>query len=145
MLISPLVAAGTVFQEPRGPAASSQFELTSVPATIKNLFNLTSFLTKRDAWAGSFDELLLDQPRMDTPVHLPDAPKPSSPWIPAPPTDAQRQTSGANFDGHRRRTEATTAQEAKHCVPGWDHGSEPTCLGVEELPFAMHMRNGRRV
>jgi hypothetical protein len=27
----------------------SQFELTSVPATVKNLFNLSGFLTKRDA------------------------------------------------------------------------------------------------
>jgi phospholipase C len=50
MLISPLVDGGVVFQEPRGPTPTSQFELTSVPATIKNLFNLTSFLTKRDSW-----------------------------------------------------------------------------------------------
>ena len=52
MLIGPWVPRGAVFQEPkRGPANSSQFELTSVPATVKNLFNLSSFLTKRDAWA----------------------------------------------------------------------------------------------
>ena len=43
----------------------------------QNLFNLTTFLTKRDAWAGSFDELLLDTPRMDTPYHLPEAPAPT--------------------------------------------------------------------
>ena len=53
MLISPLVPRGAVFQEPaRGPSNTSQFELTSVAATVKNLFNLSSFLTKRDAWAG---------------------------------------------------------------------------------------------
>ena len=88
MLISPWVAAGAVFQEPLGPTNTSQFELTSVPATVKNLFNLTSFLTKRDAWAGSFDELLLDKPRADAPMHLPDAPEPASPWDPPPPLEA---------------------------------------------------------
>ena len=45
---------------------TSQFDHTSILATVKNLFNLTGFLTKRDAWAGSFDELLLDAPRADS-------------------------------------------------------------------------------
>jgi len=85
MLMSPWVARGAVFQEPKGPSNTSQFELSSVPATIKNLFNLSFFLTKRDAWAGSFDELLLEVPRTDTPTHLPDAPAPSTPWDPPPP------------------------------------------------------------
>ena len=85
MLISPLVAKGSVFQEPKkGPTENSQFDLSSISATVKNLFNLTSFLTKRDAWAGSFDELLMDEPRTDCPMHLPDAPKPASPWGPVP-------------------------------------------------------------
>ncbi len=35
-------------------------------------------------WAGSFDELLLDAPRTDTPEHLPDAPAPAKPWGPIP-------------------------------------------------------------
>lgn len=83
MLMSPWVKAGSVFQEPKGPTNSSQFDLTSVPATLKNLFNLTGgFLTKRDAWSGSFDELLLDSPRQDAPLHLPEAPKPAKPWDP---------------------------------------------------------------
>ena len=44
MLISPWVGKGVVFQEPRhGPFNTSQFELTSVPATVKNLFNLFFF------------------------------------------------------------------------------------------------------
>jgi hypothetical protein len=42
-----------LLQEPRGPTRTSQFELSSVPATLKTLFNLTGFLTARDAWAGS--------------------------------------------------------------------------------------------
>jgi len=85
MLISPWVAKGAVFQSPKkGPTPTSQFELTSLPATVKNLFNLSSFLTKRDAWAGSFDELLLDVPRTDCPMHLPEAPPAASPWDPPP-------------------------------------------------------------
>ena len=69
MLISPWVAKDTVFQQPsHGPQPSSQFELSSVPATVKNLFNLTSFLTKRDAWAGNLEELLLPHPRTCAPT-----------------------------------------------------------------------------
>ena len=81
MLISPLVPKGAVFQEPQqGPFATSQFDLTSILATTKNLFNLSSFLTKRDAWAGSFTELLLDEPRTDAPLHLPTPPMNVTPW-----------------------------------------------------------------
>jgi phospholipase C len=95
LLISPWVQRGAVFQEPACSAAqhrngscpdslptlsTAQFEHSSLPATIKSLFNLTSFLTKRDAWAGDFSELLLDAPRTDTPVHLPDALAPAAPW-----------------------------------------------------------------
>lgn len=82
MLASPWVPAGAVFQEPKGPTNTSQFDLTSVPATLKNLFNLSSFLTKRDEWSGSFHELLLEAPRRDAPLHLPGAPRPAKPWEP---------------------------------------------------------------
>lgn len=89
MLMSPWVAKGSVFQEPKkGPSSTSHFELTSVAATVKSLFNLTTFLTKRDAWAGSFEELLLDSPRTDEgPMQLPEAPKPAKPW--GPPHDKE--------------------------------------------------------
>ena len=50
-----------------GPTPSSQFEITSVASSVKKLFNLTSFLTARDAWAAPVDELLLPQARTDTP------------------------------------------------------------------------------
>ena len=62
-LISPWVEKGVVIQEPSGPTNTSQFELSSIPATIHSLFNLSMFLTKRDEWAGTFDELLLDEVR----------------------------------------------------------------------------------
>ena len=54
MLISPMVAQGVIQEPKNGPFDTSQFELTSVASTVKNLFNLSSFLTKRDEWAGSF-------------------------------------------------------------------------------------------
>ena len=65
---------GAVFQEPDGPFNTSQFELTSVASTVKTLFNLSSFLTKRDEWAGEFYSLLRDEPRdeADMPKHLPE-------------------------------------------------------------------------
>ncbi|CAN1231882.1 Non-specific phospholipase C1 [Linum grandiflorum] len=47
-----------------------RFEHSSVPATVKKLFNLKSnFLTKRDAWAGTFDSYfnLRKTPRNDCP------------------------------------------------------------------------------
>jgi len=69
MLISPWIPKGTVFQEPKGPSSTSQYEHASIPATIRQLFGLPEFLTKRDAWAGTFLELLtLDAPRTDAPI-----------------------------------------------------------------------------
>ena len=40
MLISPWVSKGAVIQEPKGPTNTSQFELSSISATLHNLFNL---------------------------------------------------------------------------------------------------------
>mmetsp|Transcript_20438 Transcript_20438/g.37255 ORF Transcript_20438/g.37255 Transcript_20438/m.37255 type:complete len:500 (+) Transcript_20438:75-1574(+) len=82
ILISPLIPKGTVIQDPDGPVGSarrpyadSKYELSSIPATVKNLFGLPKFLTHRDAWAGSFHDVFsLKEPRTDTPEHLPDAP-----------------------------------------------------------------------
>jgi phospholipase C len=84
-MMSPWVGKGAVFQRPaKGNFNSSEFEETSVPATVKSLFNLTGYLTKRDEWAASFEELLLDTARTDTPMHLPTPPKPTGNWTPAP-------------------------------------------------------------
>mmetsp|Transcript_16985 Transcript_16985/g.33163 ORF Transcript_16985/g.33163 Transcript_16985/m.33163 type:complete len:656 (-) Transcript_16985:151-2118(-) len=117
MMISPWIAKGTVFQEPKkGPTKTSQFELSSIPATIKNLFNLTTFLTKRDAWAGNFEELFLDELRTDAPMHLPAAPPSAAPWSPPPKDDD---------DSSKRRL-------AQHCssVHG---GSEELCRGYKAV------------
>ncbi|KAL8140127.1 hypothetical protein V2J09_006148 [Rumex salicifolius] len=65
-----------VVSKPNGPTPSSEFEHSSIPATIKKIFNLTSdFLNRRDAWAGTFEGVVaqLTSPRTDCPVVLPDA------------------------------------------------------------------------
>ena len=168
MLISPWVAKGTVFQEPQaGPSPTSQFELTSIPATIKNLFNLSSFLTKRDAWAGNFEELLLDSPRDDAPMHLPDAPAPASPWDPPPPAGRKADDDGDDDDAaaerrkfrppngddddddeRRRRALAVGAggdvaepAPERHCS-SWHGGPEAPCRAAT-APSLKQQRNAR--
>lgn len=59
------------------PFPTSEFEHSSIPATVKLLFNLTSpFLTKRDEWAATFDSILRTRsdPRTDCPGWLPPPP-----------------------------------------------------------------------
>ena len=82
ILISPWVKKGTVVSEPPSiskPFNDSQYDGTSIVSTIKRLFNLPRFLTKRDAWSASFAHVFeeLTSPRGDTPYHLPEAPKPT--------------------------------------------------------------------
>jgi phospholipase C len=70
MIVDVNVCCTAVIHEPAGPRPSSQFEHSSIPATVKKLFNLKSnFLTRRDAWAGSFENYfyLRDTPRDDCP------------------------------------------------------------------------------
>ena len=164
MLISPWVRKGAVFQTPKGPTPTSQFELSSVPATIKNLFNLSFFLTKRDEWAGSFDELLLDTPRTDAPYHLPEAPEPASPWTPPPPDAAtaaahppraatpgdgnhEEEEEEDDDDQRRRRSLAATAVGAQGQIAAAGADAQPiaqhcsTIHGApEEAPCAGHTK-----
>ena len=82
-------AEQVIFQAPKkGPKPDSQYDHTSMLATAKEWFGLGGFLTDRDAWAGTFSELLLDAPRPDSdmPLHLPTPPKPATPWHPWPPS-----------------------------------------------------------
>lgn len=63
-----------VISRPKGPTPNSEFEHSSIPATIKKIFNLSSnFLTRRDAWAGTFDYIVdeLSVPRTDCPSKHP--------------------------------------------------------------------------
>nr|CAD1824336.1 unnamed protein product [Ananas comosus var. bracteatus] len=75
IMVSPWIKKGTVVNRPKGPYPNSEFEHSSIPATIKKIFNLTSdFLTKRDAWAGTFEHIFteLSSPRTDCPEVLPE-------------------------------------------------------------------------
>jgi len=82
LLISPLISKGRVIHEPSGPIGTparpypnSQYEHSSITATLTDIFDLPGPLTRRDRWAGSFfAELDLDEPRTDAIVHTPDAP-----------------------------------------------------------------------
>jgi len=64
----------------KGKVDSTRYQHTSVLATLKALFGLSSFLTKRDASADSFESLFteLSAPRTDTPETLPRATVPAT-------------------------------------------------------------------
>lgn len=71
ILISPWIEPGTVLHGPSGPYPTSEFEHSSIPATVKKIFNLKEFLTKRDAWAGTFEGVLnRTTPRENCPEKL---------------------------------------------------------------------------
>lgn len=79
VLISPWIEKGTVLHRPTGPTNTSEYEHSSVPATLKKLFGLPDFLTARDAWAGTFETLWQQRssPRTDCPLSIPVADHPS--------------------------------------------------------------------
>merc|ERR1712070_629174 len=54
LLISPWISKGKVVHRPDGPTPTSEYEHSSLAASLKSIFDLESFLTKRDAWAGDF-------------------------------------------------------------------------------------------
>jgi len=83
LMISPWINKGTIVHTPTGPTPTSQYELSSIPATIKKIFNLDSFLTKRDAWAGTFEDIVLKrtEPRTDCPLTLPSPPAPTPGYL----------------------------------------------------------------
>ncbi|KAH7667020.1 phospholipase C protein [Dioscorea alata] len=75
IMVSPWIEKGTVIHGPNGvPTATSEFEHSSITATVKKLFDLPSpYLTKRDAWAGTFEGIVQTRttPRTDCPMQLP--------------------------------------------------------------------------
>eukprot|EP01126_Amoeba_proteus_P037221 TRINITY_DN3830_c0_g2_i4.p1 TRINITY_DN3830_c0_g2~~TRINITY_DN3830_c0_g2_i4.p1 ORF type:complete len:665 (+),score=120.37 TRINITY_DN3830_c0_g2_i4:195-2189(+) len=87
LLISPWVSKGQIVSSPpakQKPAPNSEYELTSIIATTRKLLNMpTTPLTKRDAWAATFEDLLenFDEPRTDCPVHLPSPPPVTPPSL----------------------------------------------------------------
>ncbi|KAJ3678729.1 hypothetical protein LUZ60_002532 [Juncus effusus] len=76
LFISPWIEPGKVIHRASGPYPNSEYEHSSIPATVKKIFNLKEFLNKRDAWAGTFETVLtLTSPRKDCPLTLPVAKK----------------------------------------------------------------------
>ncbi|KAJ7960551.1 Non-specific phospholipase [Quillaja saponaria] len=72
--ISPWIEKGTVVHGPNGlPFPTSEYEHSSIPATVKKFFNMSSFLTKRDEWAATFEGIVQKraEPRTDCPEQLP--------------------------------------------------------------------------
>jgi len=77
LLISPWIAKNTVFGSATGPTPTSQYETTSIIATVNKIFGVTDHMTPRDAWAGTFEKefMVLQQPRTDCPTVLPNVPE----------------------------------------------------------------------
>jgi len=76
VVASPWINRQSVFSDapPQSkPTPTSQFDHSSIPATLKKLFELPDFLTKRDAWANTFDFIVEErtEPRTDCPMELP--------------------------------------------------------------------------
>jgi phospholipase C len=72
--ISPWIKKGTIIHE---PVNGTHYEHSSVVATVrKMLVPDQPYLTKRDAWAQTFEWLVdtVDSPRTDCPTELPEAP-----------------------------------------------------------------------
>jgi len=67
--ISPWINKKTVIHE---PSTNNHYTHTSVLSTLKNVFNLPEFLTKRDAWSPAFDNIVQARstPRTDAPRKL---------------------------------------------------------------------------
>eukprot|EP01126_Amoeba_proteus_P043671 TRINITY_DN4806_c0_g1_i1.p1 TRINITY_DN4806_c0_g1~~TRINITY_DN4806_c0_g1_i1.p1 ORF type:complete len:388 (-),score=68.48 TRINITY_DN4806_c0_g1_i1:24-1187(-) len=91
VIISPWIPKGTVIHEPgnifsggtqsnlRLADETSQYDATSVIATIRKVFGITESLSDRDAWAGEFTGVFAPEgsegfPREDCPTKLPDLP-----------------------------------------------------------------------
>ena len=86
VVVSPWVAKGTLVHNPPAsakPTPTSQMELSSIPATLHQVYNTRSFLTARDAWAVPlnwiWEESGIVTPRTDCPATLPPIPADSSP------------------------------------------------------------------
>ena len=63
--VSPWVEKGAVISNGLN---GEIFEHSSIPGTLKKLFDLPSYLTRRDAWAATFDiAITRDEPRSDCP------------------------------------------------------------------------------
>jgi phospholipase C len=96
VVISPWIAKGTLVHDPpaaQRPTDTSEYELSSIPATLRKLFpQIGGPLTRRDQWAASFEHLLTKTYRADAPTKMPD--------VPPPHADAMERSLSAPLDEH---------------------------------------------
>ena len=116
VIASPWVAKGFV--------DSTAYQHTSVLATLKNLFGLPAFLTKRDASARAFDALFqkVSRARTDTPATLPRVPLPKITVPPSDPAHPANQPLDETQKAIVRGVHVMTA------------GSDPRGLSLDTLP-----------
>jgi len=78
VVVSPWINKGTVIKTPVGPMPTSQYEHSSLGATMKKIYGFPDFLTERQRWAGTFETQFLTRttPRTDCPTTLPNPPAP---------------------------------------------------------------------
>ena len=79
LAISPWIKKNVLVHDPpndQKPACTSEYELSSIPATLRKVFPRLDQtpLTRRDGWAATFEHLLTDEYRSDTPTALPRLP-----------------------------------------------------------------------
>ncbi|CAA6664049.1 unnamed protein product [Spirodela intermedia] len=123
-----------------GPTASSEYEHSSIPATLKKLFNLSSpFLTRRDAWAGTFEHVVgeLTSPRTDCIEVLPEV-------APLRGTGAEEEAElselqselvqlAADLQGTRRMTVRQASEYVDDAMAGFLRaGREALRMGLED-------------
>lgn len=135
VLASPRIPKGTVINDPNNtstdPDMPTKFDSTSLVGTMKEMFNLTSFLTDRDAWSGKFHDLFTDTPRTDTPYHLEDAPPPAGIWPSNDDLDdcdqPRRRSKRAIqlFELVHNTTAPPQLHECAHKQPHWMHHCGP--------------------
>lgn len=77
VMVSPWIAKGSVIGEPTGaraPTSTSQYDATSIISSANKIFGITEHMTERDAWSGTFHDLVdgVQSPlREDCPMTLP--------------------------------------------------------------------------
>lgn len=132
IVASPWIKKGTVEGEAQGPEPDSRYDSTSIIATMKELFDLPSFLTKRDAWSGRFTHLFdAPAPRTDAPAHLPEAPPPKprpggAPWGTDCDDPTRTMRRGIKYwETVNGVTAPPRLHECAHTEPYWEHECAP--------------------
>ena len=120
VVVSPFIQKGTLVTfapEDQKPTNTSEYELSSIPATLRKLFPELGRepLTKRTAWASTFEHLIGDKLREDCPTKLPE--------VPAPPDGELERQLARPVDEHARGLMTSLCQLA---------GDEQRCgVGIE--------------